>query len=274
MIKNGDKMCMTCDILNQAYILNYNKSETEKELKQMEKKYSELVKPRITDTRKMVISRINPTGQYKMVELAEFVEGDKKRAMILRGGIVIDSLINLRNVRDAINQVLDEEGFYETETGKLNTTPKRVTPIPEEMFEKSMDGIAKVTSELKAGQGSGKVTVTPTPPEDFEKIVSSIETVTGKEEPTQKPMMKPESKVVREIDIEETAEINIPIVQIEPEDDTEDWGEFEQPEPLPVGYDNLSPKELYTLCMSRGLSAATKKSRSYYINILEKSVDK
>lgn len=240
----------------------------------MEKKYTELVKPRITDTRKMIISRINATGEYKLVELAEFKEGERIRTMILRGGIKIDSLKNLRNVRDAINQVLDEEGFYETETGTLDVAGRaseiRLAAAKGESINEEIEKFKKSLQEEKS-------TIS-TPPDEFEKVTSAIETVTGKEEPAQKPMHKPENITLGSPE-PETSEINIPVEvsveveQKEPEEELDDWGELEKPEPLPEGYDKLTPKELYLLCRERGLIAGQKKTRSYYINLLEKSVD-
>lgn len=75
----------------------------------LKKRYEELIKARITDTRKVIISRINDGGGYKIVELAEFTEGDRKQAMILKGGIEVDSLENLANFKDALDCVVQQE---------------------------------------------------------------------------------------------------------------------------------------------------------------------
>lgn len=75
----------------------------------LKKRYEELVKARITDTRKVIISRINDGDRYKIVELAEFTEGDRKQAMILKGGIEVDSLENLAKFKDALDCVIQQE---------------------------------------------------------------------------------------------------------------------------------------------------------------------
>lgn len=49
----------------------------------------------------------------------------------------------------------------------------------------------------------------------------------------------------------------------EPEDEEEEWGEEEQ------DYENMKPQELYKLCKERGISCKSKKSKEYYIDLLE-----
>lgn len=76
------------------------------------KTYIEMSKPRITDTRKMIISKIGDTGKFKLVELAELKEGDKIKPMIMRGGITVDSIHYLANVHAAITNILNQEGYF------------------------------------------------------------------------------------------------------------------------------------------------------------------
>lgn len=82
------------------------------------KVYEQLAKGRITDTRQMLVSRINPREagelpRYKLAELAEMQEGNKKFNKILRGGIEVSSLDFLKNIADAINVALDREGYFD-----------------------------------------------------------------------------------------------------------------------------------------------------------------
>ena len=51
-----------------------------------------------------------------------------------------------------------------------------------------------------------------------------------------------------------------PVVKEEVEEDDEDGGK---------GYEDMSPKELYNLCIEEGIDAKPKKSKEYYIELLE-----
>lgn len=56
-----------------------------------------------------------------------------------------------------------------------------------------------------------------------------------------------------------------PKTKPEVEVDDDDWGDDEEA----VDYEEMSPKELYALCIERDIEAGTKKPAKYYINLLE-----
>lgn len=98
----------------------------------LKKRYEELAKARIKDTRKAIISRINDGDGYKIVELAEFTEGDRKQAMILKGGIEIDSLENLAKLRDALDCVIKQERHARHARRKQPYAPYSISSITNE----------------------------------------------------------------------------------------------------------------------------------------------
>lgn len=246
----------------------------------MEKKFIELAKPRITPTRKLIISKISATGGFKLAELGEFREGNKTRTMILRGGIEVSSLKNLRNIRDAINTILDDEGYYETETGTLNSKgdllyPDEAMKIVERFKasnnnKKSMPYL-KDTGNIGEQLANHKANV-------VLKDESTGQTVEFEKAPTPQEVVESFEQSMQEVESVDN--------RIEDIWDDESWGDEdeseevpmvegeEEAEPLPEGYEEYKVSELYALCVSRSLKASAKKSRSYYINILEKSVDK
>lgn len=103
----------------------------------LKKRYEELAKARIKDTRKAIISRINDGEGYKIVELAEFTEGDRKQAMILKGGIEIDSLENLAKLRDALDCVIKQERHARR---KQSYAPYSISSITNEVAEEGYKG--------------------------------------------------------------------------------------------------------------------------------------
>lgn len=48
----------------------------------------------------------------------------------------------------------------------------------------------------------------------------------------------------------------------EPEEEAGDWGEEDS------GYDSMKPKELYNLCVEKGIDCPTRKSKQFYIDLL------
>lgn len=74
------------------------------------KRYTELAKGRITDTRQIIVSKVNATGTYKLAELAEFREGNKTQQMILKKSqIEVTNIEYLIHLRDAINIAIQKE---------------------------------------------------------------------------------------------------------------------------------------------------------------------
>ena len=53
----------------------------------------------------------------------------------------------------------------------------------------------------------------------------------------------------------------------EPEDDTEDWDDEEEEEE--AGYESMTAQELYKICKKSGIECKPKKTKEYYIDLLE-----
>lgn len=78
--------------------------------------YKELANAQIDEKRRLVISSYLENGQYKGFTLAQQIEaeeGKKKTRVFLKGGIHIRDLDSLYNLRDAINNAIDQ---YENQT--------------------------------------------------------------------------------------------------------------------------------------------------------------
>lgn len=308
--------------------------------------YTELAKPRITETRKLIISKVNNKDEhFKMVELAEVNEGDRKYTTILKGGIEIHSLLYVRNLRDALNKVLDDYGFYETENGqppkkvkpqKFDTTKVKPRPATtpeypinnftediqkkhtmpyfkdvqnvqevvakidekaEESFKKDLEEYRKKQLDFIAEGFQKEIE------DENAELVKAAETIADKakadlptgltwnEKQSNKSSKKEDfdkafegikkttKELAKETDFEEIkTEYVAPDIE-EDEDWLDEWDDIEDDEPeiesLPEGYEEYTINALHALCKERGIKTSlANKSRSYFINLLQKSVDK
>lgn len=133
----------------------------------VKKNFEELTKARITDTREVVISRSLTTGNYVMSPLVTFMEGDREVKRFERSALDVQSLEYVKNLRDALNVVLDKEGYYDGEpqantiaddenwgepTPEVETTAPAGIPMPKnDNFERA----EKQFSEMQE-QAEGK----------------------------------------------------------------------------------------------------------------------
>lgn len=78
----------------------------------MEKKYTELSKAKVQDSRNIVISRVeNKDGtSYTMAQQLEVMESNNRRtAVFMRGAIIVDGIEGLVALRDALNVAIQKE---------------------------------------------------------------------------------------------------------------------------------------------------------------------
>lgn len=85
-----------------------------------ERKYTQLSKSRSRSTREVIISRVEPSGRYKLAELAQMDEGGHKFKRFVKGGIEIESLELLAGLYDAIRIALTAEGYYDEEKEEIS----------------------------------------------------------------------------------------------------------------------------------------------------------
>lgn len=78
----------------------------------MEKKYTELSKAKVQDSRNIVISRVeNKDGtSYTMAQQLEVMESKNRRtAVFMRGAVIVDGIEGLIALRDALNVAIQKE---------------------------------------------------------------------------------------------------------------------------------------------------------------------
>lgn len=78
----------------------------------MEKKYTELSKTKVQDSRNIVISRVeNKDGtSYTMAQQLEVMESKNRRtAVFMRGAVIVDGIEGLIALRDALNVAIQKE---------------------------------------------------------------------------------------------------------------------------------------------------------------------
>lgn len=87
----------------------------------MKSQYSELAKACIGSNKNLIISQCMIDGKEKgftMSQQIEVKDGDKKITLFLKGGIHIESLNDLYNIRDAINATINKVEIKDQEKKK------------------------------------------------------------------------------------------------------------------------------------------------------------
>lgn len=71
--------------------------------------FTELAKAKIQDKRNIVISKIDSKSGYTIAQQLVVEEGRRQTAIFMKGAIHVDTLNNLYELRDAINEAIKKE---------------------------------------------------------------------------------------------------------------------------------------------------------------------
>lgn len=129
--------------------------------------YKQLSKSRSCDTRQIVLSRIDPTGRYKLAELVQMNEGTKRYNRFIKGGIEIENLELLAGLHDAIRIALQAEGYFDED----------VEEIGDDVLQDIQDefDISQLSQVLPVPEGYGKQEVIKTAIDAVSDMIDKVE---------------------------------------------------------------------------------------------------